>query len=302
MLAALRFFKTLRLALVQFFEDEALTRAAALAFYSGLSLAPLLVLVIWLLGHVGPEWQQRVIDEVVALIGNEGGNAIRMVVENAEAHPDFGNLAGVVSLAMIAFSGTAVFAQLQNALNAVWGVRAKPGKKFFAFAKKRILSLGFVVSFAFLLLVSLVASAGVAAFVQTLDEQVGPLRHVLPALDFLVPVLVYTALFMAIYNWLPDISLSWRSVAFGGTCTAVLFAIGKAAIGFYLGTSTVGSAYGAAGSFVVLLVWVYYSAAIVLFGAEMTKANCILLGRHPNPTAWAEWDRRTESPFREEDR
>ncbi|MEZ5966130.1 MAG: YihY/virulence factor BrkB family protein [Planctomycetota bacterium] len=274
-----RTWRVVRRAVLAFFEDQALTHGAAVAFFSGLSLAPILILLVWLSSVLGPGLRDLLVDHVAELVGAQGGQVVRMVIDNADAHVDVAHIAGWISLGTLLFSATAVFAQLQTALNTIWGVRSDPtGFDVWAWLRKRLLSLGLIVSIGFLLLVSLVVSSGLAALTHAWRDRLPAAGLLWNALDLVVPFLVYLLVFMAVFRYLPDAELRWRHVFFGGVVTASLFVVGKWLIGLYLGTSALGSAYGAAGSLVLMLVWTYYSAAIVLFGAELTQAFVRELG------------------------
>lgn len=257
-----------------FIEDQALTQGAAIAFFSGLSLAPILLLLIWTSSVLGSETQDQLVGHVAELAGPESGRVVRIVIENADRNVDTANLAGWISLGIVLFSATAVFAQLQVALNAVWGVRPAPARAgVLHWLRKRLLSLGLILSFGFLLLVSLVVSSAVSALTGSLSGVLPGAEILWTVSDVVIPFFVYMAIFMALFRYLPDTRLRWRNVWFGGVVTSALFVLGKWLIGLYLGTSALGSAYGAAGSLVVMLVWTYYSASIVLFGAELTQAH-----------------------------
>jgi membrane protein len=263
---ALRVFgNILRRAVSEFFDDDAMNLAAGLAFYTALSLAPLLLLVIRVTSLLDPNAQEHLIAQINGLVGEEAGAAVAAILAAAEQSPQTGRLAALLGLATLVFSATGVFAQLQAALNRIWDVEPKPGGALWVWLRKRVLSLGMVLSIAFLLLVSLVISALISALV-TQDTLLWN------AVNFLVSLVLFSALFALMYRYLPDVRIEWRDVAFGALLTALLFAVGKHAIGLYLGRSAVGSAYGAAGSLVVLLLWVYYSALVFFFGAEVTEA------------------------------
>jgi membrane protein len=254
-----------------FIDDDAPTHAAALAYYTALGMSPLLVLLLWLATLVSPETRQELLAQIQGLVGPEGGQAIRAIVDNAEATPGLGSFAGIVSLATLLFSVSSVFGQLQYALNRLWHVKAGPATSgWWPWIRKRLLSIGTFVSTGFLLVTSLSISAAVAVA----SEQA---RDVLPGLDLLWQLVTFAVslgisalVFALIFQILPDVRLGWRDVAVGGLVTAVLFSIGRFLIGLYLGQSSIGSAYGAAGSLVVLLVWVYYASLVVFFGAEIT--------------------------------
>lgn len=276
-----------RRAIKQFTEDKAVVLAGALSFYTSLSLAPLVILLLWIVGAAGRDWQQSMIDEVRQLIGPEGSRVVEIVVENAASTPALSTIAGWVSIATLVFGATIAFAQLQTAMNIIWDVRVKPGRGLHGFIRKRLLSVGMFVTLGFLLLVSLAISASIS-FVSTHLGEVLPGGLFWRGLNLAGNLLVFTLLFALAFRYLPDARIPWRYVWFGALVTALLFGAGKYLIGLYLGNSSVGSAYGAAGSLVVLLVWVYFSTIIVFFGAEITQARAALHGRRVVPAPYAE--------------
>lgn len=269
-------------AIVAFIEDHALTHSAAIAFYTVLSLAPTLVLFLWLSSALGPDTQARLIAHMSSLIGPQGADVVQMIVVNAERDVVSASIAGWVSLATLLLSATAVFGQMQVALNAVWALHVKKAKGLgiVAWLRKRLLSLGLVLVLGFLLLVSLVLSSTISAVMHQFGQGFAEVGLAWAAVDLIVPFGVYFVLFMALFRFVPDVRLAWHHVGFGSAVTSLLFVLGKWALGFYLGRSAVGSAYGAAGSLAMMLLWSYYSAAIVLFGAELTQARVRVFGEH----------------------
>ncbi|HKE00677.1 MAG TPA: YihY/virulence factor BrkB family protein [Planctomycetota bacterium] len=272
-----------------FVRDDALTLGAALAFYTALSIAPLLVLVVWVLSLFGYADQREVLDEIFVVIGPEAGRSLEGILRSANRRPDVGTLAGALGIAMLLFSASGAFGQLQHSLDLIWNVEPKPGQGVRGWLRKRLLSLGLVLTLGFLLAVSLAASAVLSA---STDSVGGDRALALRIADVGLPFVLYAVLFGLIYKVLPDVRIAWRDVVVGALATAVLFTFGKSVIGLYLGKTSLASAYGAAGSLVVLLLWVYYSALIVFFGAELTQAWSRLFGRGIQPGANAR--RRTE--------
>ena len=261
----------LRTAAKGFSHDEALTRAAALAFYTALSFAPLLTLLVWGASSVGADAQELVLGQLGELVGSEAERAAQAVLANAEAEPSIGSVSAWVSLAVLSFSATGVFAQLKKTLNRVWNVAPSETRGVREFVRTRLVSVGMLGALGFLSLVSLVVSA-VVNFV------FGGLGPVVALGSYAGSVVLFSVAFAAVYRWVPDCDIAGRDAIRGGFMTALLFAIGKEAIGLYLGRGSIGTAYGAAGSLVVLLVWVYYSGVVVLFGAELTQAYADRLG------------------------
>jgi membrane protein len=235
-------------------------------------MSPLLVLLLWLATFLGEDMRQQLLAQIQAVVGTEGGQAVRAVVENAKATPGFGTLAGLASLATLLVSVSGVFGELQSDLNKLWDVAPKPGATgTWPWLRKRLLSLGTFVSVGFLLVVSLALSGFVSMAAAST-------RDLLPGADLAWAVVTYvvslgvTALvFTLIFEVLPDVRLPWRDAVVGGLVTAVLFSIGRWLIAVYLARSSLGSAYGAAGSLIVLLAWVYYASLVVFAGAEVTQ-------------------------------
>jgi membrane protein len=255
-------------------EDNCLRLAASLAYYTALSLAPLILLIVGLLGVVLGREQVagQLAAQLESLMGPSGRELVNSILTTTS--PEGGTLATVVGLATLVIGATAVFGELQTTMNLIWEVQpaltSGAWAGIWAWLKARIFSLGLVFALAFLLLVSLVISAALAGAASLFQ---GPEQTLLSRLlEMVVSLVVLTLVFALFFMYVPDAEVRWRDVWLGGLVTAVLFTLGKTAIGAYLGHASVGSAYGAAGSMVVLLVWVYYSALIVFFGAEFTQA------------------------------
>jgi membrane protein len=266
-----------------FSDDELMTRAAALAFYSALSFAPLLVLLLWVVASLRPEWQNQLVDGLNGLVGARASDAVKLVIENAKQRPSVGSMAGLIGLGVTLIGASAVFAQLQGALNRVWSLQPRPGPTSHAilgWLRARLHALGLLLSLAFLLVISFSASALIAVFVRggTTGWQ---------ALEMIISFGVFILIFGAIYKVLPDAIIEWRDAVIGASLTALLFVVGKYAIGIYLARSNVGGPYGPAGGVVVLLVWVYYSALILLLGAELTEAVAEARGTPIKPRPYA---------------
>jgi len=258
--------------------DDCLTLGAALAYYTVFSLAPVLVIVIAVAGAVfGPEAAQgEIVGQIRGLVGDDGATAIQSLIESA-GRQGAGGRATLIGLAVLLFGSTSAFSQLQSALNTIWDVAPRAHAGIWEMIRARFLSFAAVLGTGFLLSVSLVVSAGVAAFGRVGWGWVPAIGRLLELADFLGSMLVHTLLFAMIFKLLPDAAIRWREVWLGAGVTAGLFFVGKLAIGAYLGTSEVGAAYGAAGWVILVLAWVYYSAQIVLFGAEFTRAYALRL-------------------------
>jgi membrane protein len=294
---------TLR-AVQDWWNDNCLRLAASLAYYTALSLAPLVLLIVGVVGLVLDRQQvaTQLATQLEGLMGTAGRELVTSIL--AATSPQGGTLATLIGLVMLLIGATAVFGELQAALNLVWEVRPAPTNGvwagIWALFRERIFSLTLVLALAFLLLVSLVISAvlaGAAALFQ------GPEQALLSRLlELAVSLLVLTFVFALLFKYVPDAEIGWRDVWLGGLITAVLFTLGKTAIGFYLGQASVGSAYGAAGSLVALLVWVYYSALIMFFGAEFIHAWTTRHGEvTPQPHAIAGAAPQTKSEAATED-
>lgn len=255
----------------KFNEHDILTLSAALAFYTALSLAPLLLITLSVVGLLGENSQAQLLGEIQAVLGNQASIAIATIIDSAHNRPKVGDLAGLVGGLILIFSASSVFAQLRFSLNKIWEIEGKRHLAIARVIRQRLLSMGMVISLGFLALVSLLVSA-VLSSVLTKQGQMWE------AVNLVVTLLVFSALFASIFKFLPDIRIPWRDAFYGGLVTAILFAVGKSVIGIYLGRSAIGSAYGAAGSLIVLLAWVYYSSIIVFMGAEITH---VLAARNP---------------------
>jgi membrane protein len=245
--------------------------AGALSFSTLLSLAPLVLLVVALAGlfFEREAVEARVVGEIEGLVGDAGAEVVRSVLVSA-ADERQGLLSLAIGVGTLVAGATIVFVQLQGALNRIWDVRAEPSNALLGFVKKRLLSLAMVLGIGFLLMVSLLLSAALAALSEYTWSPLGLMPEVLSVVDGLVSLGVVTLLLV---RFLPDVRIGWRDVGFGALTTALLFTAGKSLIGLYLGHASVGSAYGAAGSIVVLMVWVYYAALIVFLGAYVTRLH-----------------------------
>ncbi|XGV96870.1 MAG: YihY/virulence factor BrkB family protein [Leptolyngbya sp. BL-A-14] len=282
-------FKLLKDTVTEWNEDKVPLWAAALAYYTIFSLAPLLLIAIAIAGVAFGEDAARgeIVGQIQGLVGKEGATAIQSMIQNAHRPGSGGTIATIVGIATLLFGASGVFGQLQDALNAIWGVKPKPGQGIKSFLQSRFLSFAMVLVIGFLLLVSLVLSAALAA-VATFFSRFMPDFIVLgQVLNFVISFGFITLLFAAIYKFLPDVNVAWKDLWIGAATTALLFNIGKFLIGLYLGSSGASSTYGAAGSLVVILLWVFYSAQILLFGAEFTQVFAKYRGSEITPSAHA---------------
>ncbi len=271
----------------QWWTDNVPRLSAALAYYTVFSMAPLLVITIAVAGLVfGREAASgELFNQIGALMGQEGAKAIQSILQSANK-PATGTLALIAGVATLVFGASGAFVALQDSLNTIWGV--KPGSEqsgIFALLKSRLLSFAMVLGIGFLLLVSLVISAALAAAGKYMGGVLPIPAFVFEALNFVVSLGIVTFLFALIYKVLPDADYPWRYVWLGAAMSAALFTLGKFLIGLYLGKSSVASAFGAAGSLIIVLVWVYYSSQLVLFGAEFTQVYVNRFGPGSRPKA-----------------
>jgi membrane protein len=266
-------------------DDQAPTLGAALAYYTVFSLAPLLIIAIAIAGLVfGHEAAQgQIFDQLRGLLGEASAKSMQDMVQNANAKPATGVVATVIGVVTLLFGASGVFGQLQTSLNTIWEVQPKPGRGFMGIVRDRILSFGFIVVIGFLLLVSLVLTAAIALFAEWFGEMFPGMEALAQVLNFVLSLAMITLLFAMIFKFLPDAKIAWHDVWIGAFITAVLFTVGKFALGLYLGKSGVGSSYGAAGSLIILLLWVYYSSQILFFGAEFTQVYANLFGTRVAP-------------------
>jgi membrane protein len=244
---------------------------AALAFYTVLSLSPLLVLTVAIAAFFFDRSMvmRQLTDQIKGLIGAEGAQTVQATLDNAQKSQS-GGAASIVSLLVLVFGASGVCGELRSALNRIWEVGDAPDAGIWAMVRDRLFSFGMVLAVGFLLLAALILST-VLAVVSTLVGNIVPFPHVLAAgVDLVISFFGIGAVFALIYRYVPSARIGWRQAWIGGLMTSVLFAIGKYLIGFYLAKAAPGSAYGTAGSVIVIIVWVYYTAQIVFFGAEFT--------------------------------
>jgi membrane protein len=273
----------------EFVDDDAERLAAALAYYVVFSLAPVLVVVTVIAGSVFDETTVRraIFDQARILVGTDGANAMHDMMEHASGDRG-GTLATILGVVAMILGASGVFLQLQASLNAAWGVRAKKVPFVRGFLKQRLFSIAVLIAAGFLLLVSLVLNAAIAALTKGLADRL-PGSDALWQIGYWVLTILSAAIVIAlVFKTLPDVVVRLRDVLVGAAITAVLFALGQVLLGYYLGRSAFSSTFGAAGSFVVVLVWVYYSSQVLLFGAELTQVLARRSGVPIVPTVHAE--------------
>ncbi|MBV6849747.1 YihY/virulence factor BrkB family protein [Xanthomonas campestris pv. heliotropii] len=247
----------------RFIEIDVMTQAASLSFYALLSLAPLLVLLLWLTASLYPPAQEALVQQIGQLAGSSAAEVAQTIIRNATDQPGVGSLAGVWSTLLLFIGATAVFAQLQNALNLIFRTDKQRLDGLMAWLQKRVFSFGVILALGFLLIVSMIATTA-------LQVVFARLPSVLPAVGYVTTLALYSLAFAFLYRYLPDRTVDWRQAFLGGVITAVLFALGRYAIGVYIATAAPGSAYGSMGTLVILLVWMYYASVVFFVGALIT--------------------------------
>ena len=245
-----------------FFDHDGLTLSSALAFYVTLSFAPMIALSLWIAASLGGDAQQAMLRELELLGGADVRVAAQIVVDHAARNPGAGTIAGVVGILVLVVSASAVFAQLQSSLNMLWAVKVPPSPLVWGWVRHRLLSVGMLAAAIFIMLITLFVSA-------VLTWLFGKADLTWELVNQIFALAVFTVIFAGLFRYLPDTRIPVRHALEGGFTTAVLFTAGKFLIGEYLAHSNVGGSYGPAGAFIVLLVWVYYSAAAFFFGAEI---------------------------------
>ncbi|MEJ7627903.1 MAG: YihY/virulence factor BrkB family protein [Ferruginibacter sp.] len=269
-----------------FIDDKVLKLSASLAYYTVFSLAPLLIVLLFICGKIfGTEAiEGSVYGQIEGFVGSESALQLQEIVKNASIS-DKSNVAAVIGIITLLIGATSVFAEIQDSINSIWGLKPKPGKGIKLFLKTRLASFGVIGSLGFLLLVSLGVTAIVEALSNRLKDNFPDVTVVVfYILNILITFIITSSLFAVIFKVLPDAKIKYKDVIAGAIATTLLFMLGKFGISFYISKSEVGSTYGAAGSLVVLLVWIYYSSVILYFGAEFTKAYAMKYGSpiHPN--------------------
>jgi membrane protein len=282
--------RMLKSAFQEWNKDKAPRLAAALAYYTIFSIAPLLILVIAIAGFFFDTAAVRgqLMGQIESLVGSNGADFLRTALDNANRPGESsGWIATIVSIVLLLVGATGVLVQLQTALNEVWDVEADPDRGMSNLLRKRLLSLGMLLVIGFLLLVSLVISSVIAGFSDYFHTLAPGLDSLVQLVNFVVGFAITTLLFALIFKYVPDVVITWGDVWFGAAITALLFSIGKFVIGLYLGNSSFASSYGAAGSVIILLVWIFYSAQILFFGAELTQVFAQRFGSKIRPNQFA---------------
>jgi membrane protein len=275
----------------EFSADNTLKYSASLAYYAVFSIAPLLVVISTLFGlFFGKEAMSgQIYQQLNSLVGSKAAIQIQEIIKNIHLSGD-NFFATVLSIGILLIGATSIFGEIQDSINKIWGLRIKPKRVWWRLILTRLLSFSLILSFGFIMMVSLVLNALVAAFGKFIGKYIENYSvYFIEITEGILSFVVSAFLFSLIYKILPEAKVKWKVVLFGGFITAVFFTIGKLAIGFYLGRSNFTSLYGAAGSIIILMVWVYYSSIILYLGAEFTKVYAKLYGGRILPNEYAEW-------------
>lgn len=279
-----------------FSDDKVLKLSASLAYYTVFSIGPMIIVIIYVAGMIyGREAVEGTIfGQIQGLVGANAAAQIQDMIKNAALRSE-GNFAFIIGIITLLIGATGVFAEIQDSINQIWNLKPKPKKGWLKILQDRLLSFSVILSLGFILLVSLLINGVLELLQDRLQARFPNLSvMVIYIVNLLVTFFIISALFAVIFKVLPDAVIKWKDVVTGAMVTAVLFMLGKFGITFYIGKSDVGSTYGAAGSLVVLLLWVYYSSVILYFGAEFTKAYAAKYGDAIHPSPYAVWVKNVE--------
>lgn len=272
-----------------FVEHDSFSHASSIAFSTIFSLPAILIIALAFASTFVERdvVQTELLNQVESLLGKGSTEEVAAIIENSTRETN-SVLAGILGLGTLLFSATIIFIALQSSLNNIWGIRPKPQKGWLKFIVNRLLSFAMVISFGFVLLVSLLIDAILAIFQRLITQMLdGTMTSLITGINMGISLVIVTFIFALLFKVLPDAKIQWRDLWIGALITTILFTVGKYLIGLYLGSSDFNSAYGAAGSFVVILIWVYYSTVIFLFGAELTSVHAAEFGRPIVPFAHA---------------
>ncbi len=290
--------KTVKDSFTGFGNDKVPKLSASLAYYTGFSLAPLLVVIIAICGFIfGQEAVAGTIDsQIQHIVGADAAKQIQDMIKNASLSGK-STLATIIGVVTLLLGATTIFGEVQDSINSIWGLKPKPSVGFIKTIKTRLLSFGMIASLGFILLVSLAATAVVEGLGSRLQAMLPDVAVVIfYIINLLLTLTVTTFLFGIIFKVLPDAKIRWKAVLPGAIATAILFMIGRFGISLYISQSNLGSSYGAAGSLAVIFVWIYYSAIILYFGAEFTKMYALNKGEKIVPNEYAEWNEKPTVP------
>ena len=283
-------FSLLKQTFSEWLEDKVPQLGAALAYYTVFSLAPLVLLLLAIVGflfHNDPAGSWRKMTEQMSYFLDKSAVDVVQGIAQKASQPNKGVMATTIGILLALFGASGVFGQLQDALNTIWGVKAKPGAGIAGFVRARFLSFAMVAGVCFLLLVSLVLESVLKSFSHYVQAMFPGGIVIALVVYSIFDLVVVVVLFASIFKFLPDVKIQWRDVWIGALMTAILFAVGKWALGLYLGSGAAASAYGAASSLITLLLWIYYSSQILLFGAEFTQVYAARAGRALVPAKYA---------------
>jgi membrane protein len=283
-------FALLKQTAIEWIDDKAPQLGAALAYYTVFSLAPLILILLAVIGVLfrndpNGAWS-RITEQMSYFLDKSAVDVVQQIAQKA-SQPGKGTLATIIGIALALFGASGVFGQLQDALNTIWGVKAKPGAGVWGFLRARFISFAMIGGVCFLLLVSLIIEGALKAFSHYIQAQLPGGLAIAMAIYFIFDFAVVVVLFAMIFKVLPDVKVRWHDVWIGSILTAIFFLIGKWALGLYLGSGTAASAYGAASSLITLLLWIYYSSQILLFGAEFTQVYAHSIDARIEPDDYA---------------
>lgn len=277
--------------LLEFFDDNVLKYSASLSYYTVFSLAPMIMIIIaicgWLFGSEAITGQ--VYNELKDLVGSDAAIQIQDIIKNTHLTKDT-PMATVAGIAILMLGGTAIFGEIQDSLNKIWGLKVKAKKAWWKLVLSRLLSFSLIISLGFVLMVSLLLNALITIIGNHLNKVISGVGKIfIPVIDHLATFLITAIFFAVIFKVLPDAKIKWKDVSVGAFITAILFTLGKIAIGWYLGRSNLATIYGAAGSVIIIMVWTYYSSVILYLGAECTKVYATQYGTKIQPSDYSEW-------------
>ena len=284
-------FSFIKKVILEFMDDNVLKYSASLSYYTVFSLAPMIIIIIGICGFLfGREAiQGQVYGEIKDLVGSEAALQIQDTIKNTRLTKDT-PVATIASIVFLLLGGTAIFGEMQDSLNKIWGLKVKTKKAWFTLIIARLLSFSLIISLGFVLMVSLLLNALIAIVGNHLNKLISGVGKIfIPVIDNLLSFTIITLIFAVIFKVLPDAKIKWKDVTVGAFITAILFTLGKIGIGWYLGKSNMATIYGAAGSVVIIMVWAYYSSLILYLGAECTKVYATQYGGKILPSDYSEW-------------
>lgn len=292
------FYKFIKQVVVEYLADNVLKYSASLAYYTTLSLAPMLIIIITVSGLLFGKEAMRgeIYGQINGMVGSDAALQIQSTIQNIHLNSNT-PFATMVSLVVLLIGATGIFGEIQDSLNKIWGLKTSATRKWWKLLLDRLVSFSIIISLGFVLIVSLALNAVVAAISNKLAIMLGGTGEtMILIIDNIVSVVITTVMFATIFKVLPDARIKWKDVFIGAIITSVLFMIGKLGIGFYLGHSNLTTVFGAAGSVIVVMIWVYYSSAILYLGAVFTKVYATDFGGKIYPNDYAVWIKLEEVP------